>query len=327
MSRKSLLPALTLVAVLPAIAPAAAQSWPVRPLTLVAPFAAGGTIDAVARILAVALSQTLGQQVVVENIGGAGGMTGANRVAKAAPDGYQLVLGSTGNFAQNQILYKAPPYNAVTDFAPVALITEQAAVLITRKDLPATDLKEFIAHTKANHTKMQYGSSGAGSAPHLACVLLNAAIGVQVTHVPYRGGGPAMQDLIAGRIDYQCPISTAAIPQIEGGAVKAIAVLARNRSSTTPTLPTAHEQGLENVESPYWTAAFLPGGTSPSIIQTLNSAIVTVMSNPSVQTQMRKIGAELVAPERRSPQYLQEFVKSEIKRWEGPIKASGVTMD
>jgi len=325
--RQSLLICVALAAHLSSVAAVSAQSWPTRPVTMVAPFAAGGTIDAVARILAAALSQNLGQQVIVENIGGAGGMMGANRVAKATPDGYQFVLGSTGNFAQNQTLYKAPPYNAATDFAPVALVTEQAAVLITRKDLPVANLKEFVAYTKANHARMQYGSSGAGSAPHLACVLLNAAIGVQITHVPYRGGAPAMQDLIAGRIDYQCPINTAAISQIEGGMVKAIAVLARERSSSTPTLPTALEQNLENVESPYWTAVFLPRGTSPAIVQKLNGAIVTAMNNPAVQDQMAKVGADLVAPERRSPQYLQEFVNSEIKRWEGPIKASGVTMD
>jgi len=326
-ARHALAISVALAANLMSIAPASAQSWPIRPVTLVAPFAAGGTIDAVARILAAALSQTLGQQVVVENVGGAGGMLGANRVAKATPDGYQFVLGSTGNFAQNQTLYREPPYHAGTDFAPVGLVTEQAAVLITRKDLPVANLKEFVAYTKANQARMQYGSSGAGSAPHLACVLLNAAIRVQITHVPYRGGAPAMQDLIAGRIDYQCPINTAAISQIEGGMVKAIAVLTRERSESTPTLATAHEQGLENVESPYWTAVFLPRGTPPAIVQKLNSAIVTAMNNPSVQDQMKKIGADLVAPERRSPRYLQEFVDSEIKRWEGPIRASGVTMD
>ena len=178
-----------------------------------------------AEVLSPHLSEILRQQVIIENIGGAGGMIGAQRVAKAAPDGYQFVLGNAGSHAQNQTLYKHPLYNAATDFAPVALIAEQPIVLIARKDLPANNLQEFIAYAKANQAKMHYGSAGVGTRVHLACALLNAAIGVDVTHVAYRGGGPAMQDLIAGRIDYQCPNATAAIPQLEGKLVKAIAIL------------------------------------------------------------------------------------------------------
>src|SRR4029077_11631052 len=160
------------------------------------------------------------------------------------PDGYQFLLGGTGTHAQIQTLYKHPLYNAVTDFAPVALVAEQPIVLIARKETPADDLQQFIAYAKASQARMQYGSAGAGSAAHLACVLFNAAIGVNVTHVPYRGGGPAMQDLIAGRIDYQCPLIAIAIQQIESRNVKAIAILSRNRSPSLPNLPSAHEQGL-----------------------------------------------------------------------------------
>jgi len=267
------------------------------------------------------------EDFIVENIAGAGGMTGAYRVAKAAADGYQFVLGSVGNFAQNQTLYKTPLYNPATDFAPVALVTLQPIILIARKDLPADNLQEFIAYAKANQANMRYGSAGVGSAPHLACVLLNAAIGVQVTHIPYRGGAPAMQDLIAGRFDYQCPINTAAMPQIESNAVKAIAILTRERSPSVPSLASAHEQGLVNFDVPYWTAVFSPMGTPAAIVAKLHDAIVASMDSPSMQERMKEVGAAIVPPERRSSAYLQTFVESEIKKWAGPIKSSGVSMD
>ena len=195
-----------------AVHPAPAQDWPNRPLTMVYPFTAGSAGDVLGRLFASHLSELLSQPVIFENVGGAGGMIGSNRVAKAAPDGYQFLLGGTF-IALNQSLHKKPLYDATTDFTPVMLLIEQPPVLIVRKDLPANNLREFIAYAKANHDKMQYGSAGVGSIPHLACELLNAAIGVNVVHVPYRGGGAAMQDLIAGRIDYQCPIATIAIMQ------------------------------------------------------------------------------------------------------------------
>ena len=222
---------------------AGAQPWPTRPLTMVVPFAAGGSTDAIARIIADGLSTQLHQPVIVENLGGAGGMTGSNRVAKAAPDGYQFVLGNVGTHAQNQTLYKRPAYNAATDFSPVALVADQSMVLVARKDLPANNLQEFIAYAKANQSKMHYSSAGTGGSNHLACVLLNAAIGIDVTHVPYRGGGQAMQDLLAGLVDYQCPSAPTAMPQIAGMSVKALAILSKNRSPSIPTLATAHEQG------------------------------------------------------------------------------------
>ncbi|TMJ85706.1 MAG: tripartite tricarboxylate transporter substrate binding protein BugD [Alphaproteobacteria bacterium] len=226
------------------LGPALSQDWPTRPVTMVAPFAAGGPADTVARILAPGLSELLGQQVIIENMGGSGGMTGAARVAKAAPDGYQFVLGNVGTHAANQTFYKTPLYNAATDFAPVMLIAQTPLVLLARKDLPADNLREFIAYAKTNQTSMQFGSGGAGSASHLACVLLNTAVGINVTHVPYRGAAPAMQDLIAGRIDYQCPDTPIAIAQIQSKMVKAIAILTRNRSPSLPAQATAHEQGL-----------------------------------------------------------------------------------
>jgi tripartite-type tricarboxylate transporter receptor subunit TctC len=259
-------------AVVTTIAPAPAQNWPTRPVTIVYPFAAGSAGDVLGRIFASRLSELLGQSVIFENVGGAGGMTGASRVAKAAPDGYQVLLGTTSTLAVNQTFYKHPLYNAVTDFAPVALIAESPIVLVARRDLPANNLQEFIAHAKANQAKMQYGSAGVGSSVHLACAGLTAAIGVNITHVPYRGGGSAMQDLIAGRIDYQCPAAELAIPHIQGNSVKAIAVLTKNRSPTLPNLASAHEQGLANFDAGAWFSFVLPQGTPAAIVQKLHNA-------------------------------------------------------
>jgi tripartite-type tricarboxylate transporter receptor subunit TctC len=269
----------------------------------------------------------LGRQVIIENIGGAGGMAGAARVAKAAPDGYTFVLGSAGTHAHNQTLYKSPLYNAATDFAPVALAVEQPVLLVVRKDLPPGNLPEFIDYAKANQAKMQYGSPGTGSAVHLACAILNAAVGVKVTHIPYRGGGPAMQDLIAGRLDYQCTGSTNAMPQLESNTIKAIALLSLERSPILPDLATAHEQGLRDFEAPLWWALFLPKGTPPAIIAKLHEAAVATMNTPAVQQRLKETGYDLVAPERRSPDYLQKFVVSEIAKWATPIKATGLSID
>ncbi|MFL6949130.1 MAG: Bug family tripartite tricarboxylate transporter substrate binding protein [Xanthobacteraceae bacterium] len=310
-----------------ATAPAATEDWPTRAVTLVVPFAAGGPMDTVGRILALRMSELLRQQVVVENVGGAGGMTGSARVAKAAPDGYQFLLGNVGTHAGSQTFYKNPLYNAVTDFAPVALIAEIPFVLVTRKDFPAGNLREFTSHARANHATMQYGSGGSGSATHLACVLLNAAIGVNVTHVPYRGGGPAMQDLMAGRIDYQCLDTALAIPQIEANTIKAIAILTRERSPILPAVASAHEQGLNDFEASNWSGLFLPKGAPVDVLQALHAATVGALETPSVQERFKELGATVVAPDRRSPEYLQRFVADEVEKWAVPIKASGASIN
>jgi tripartite-type tricarboxylate transporter receptor subunit TctC len=286
--------------------------------------AAGGGPDAVGRILSSRLSEILGRQVVIENIAAAGGMTGTARVAKAAPDGYQFVLGSTGNFAQLQSLAKNPQYNAATDFAPAVLIAEAPLVLIVRKDLPANNLQDFITHAKANLAKMQFGSPGVGSTPHLACALLNTSAGINVVHIPYRGSAPAMQDLIAGRIDYQCTSVTAAIAQIESKTVKAIATLSRSRSPILPDLASAQEQGLDSFDASVWFAFFFPKGTPALIVQKLHDATVAAINSPSVQTRLRDIGVDLVAPERRSSEYLQKFVEKEIEMWAAVVKTAGI---
>ena len=306
---------------------ALAQAYPNKPMTMIIPFAAGGPTDVLGRVMAQRMSELLGQQVIVENVGGAGGMTGSKRVADAAPDGYTLVLGTVGTHAQSQTIYKKPLYHSVTDFTPVALVAEVPIVLITRKDLPVTNLKEFIAYAKANQSKMQYGSAGAGSATHLGCVLLNYLIGVDITHVPYRGTGPAMQDLQGGRIDYLCEVVSTAKPQIDGGTVKAIAIMTKERSPALPNVPTGLEQGVPKLEAYTWNAIFLPKGTPADVVKKLNDATVQAMKTPAVKERLEGLGAVIVADDRATPEYLGQFVKSEIEKWAAPIKASGVTVD
>ena len=317
----------SLAATLLADGAAGAAQFPDRPLTMVVPFAAGGPTDVLGRVVAGRMSEVLGQNVVVENVAGAGGMTGSARVANAAPDGYQFVLGTVGTHAQGQTLYKHPLYDAAADFTPVILIAEVPLVLETRQDLPVGNLKDFVAYAKANQASMQFGSAGAGSATHLGCVLLNYTIGVKITHVPYRGTGPALQDLEGGRIDYMCDVITTAKPPIDSGAVKGIAILDTKRSPALPNLPTAAEQGTPNLVAYTWNAIFLPKNAPAPIVKTLHDAALAAMHTPAVRERLSGLGAEIVPDAEATPQYLGNFVKSEIAKWAAPIKASGVSVD
>jgi tripartite-type tricarboxylate transporter receptor subunit TctC len=313
------------IALLLAPVTASAQEWPTRAITLVVPYAAGGPIDTIGRILAARLSEILGQQVVVENMPGAGGMTGASRAAKAAPDGYTVLLSGSAVLAQNQTLYKKPLYNAVTDFEHVALFSDSARVLIARKDLPANTLAEFVAYAKANQGHMQYGSAGAGSGMHVCAVLLDAAMGTRITHVPYRGSAPAMQDLIGGRVDFVAEQISTALPQIQANSVKAIATLGLDRAPGLEQLPTAHELGLSNLDCGSWTSLSFPKGTPDDIVRHLAQAVNEAVETPAVRERFKEIGVTIPPPERRTPEYLAKFVPSEIERWAGPIKASGAS--
>ena len=304
-----------------------AQDWPARPVTLIVPYAAGGPVDTIGRILAAQLSEILNQQVVVENAGGAGGMTGAARVAKAAPDGYTVLLSGSAVLAINQTLYKRPLYNAVTDFEHVALFSDSARVLITRKDLPADTMPEFVAYAKTNQARMQYGSAGGGSGMHVCAVLLDVAMGTRITHVPYRGAGPAMQDLIGGRIDFVAEQISTALPQIQGNMVKAIATLGLDRAPDLENLKTAEESGLKGLDCGSWGSLSFPKGTPDAIVRRLAQASNAAVETPSVRERFKSIGVTIPAAARRTPEYLAKFVPSEIERWAGPIKASGASAD
>jgi tripartite-type tricarboxylate transporter receptor subunit TctC len=310
-----------------AAAPGIAQEWPTRSITLVVPYAAGGPNDTVARVVSARLTEILHVQIVIENVGGAGGMTGSNRVAKAPPDGYTLLLASSAGLAQIPNLYKRPLYNAVTDFESVTLLTDSARILITRKDFPAKTLAEFIAYTKANAAKLQYSSAGAGSGGHTCAILLDTVMGTHVAHVPYRGAGPALTDLMAGRIDYSCEQVTTAFPQIEAGVIKAIATLGTTRPSVLKDLPTAEEQGVGGLDCNAWIAFVAPKGTPAPIVRRLAAASSEALDAPSVRERFESVGVTVVPPARRGPEFLTRFIPEEIAKWAGPIKASGVSIE
>ena len=304
-----------------------AQKFPDRSMIMVIPFAAGGPTDILGRVVAGRMSEVLGQQVVVENVTGAGGMTGSARVARSDPDGYQFVLATVGSAAQGQTLYKKPLYNTVTDFTPVILVAEVPLVLITRKDLPVNNFKKFVAYAKEHQAQMQFGSAGAGAATHLGCVLMNYLLGLKFTHVPYRGTGPAMQDLQGGRIDFRCDVMTTAKPPIDGGSVKGLAVFDTQRSSALPNVPTAAEQGTPDLIAYTWNAIFLPKGAPEPIVKTLIDAALVAMHTPAVHDRLTALGAEIVSDDEATPEYLAKFVKSEIAKWAVPIKESGVSVE
>ena len=304
-----------------------AQKFPDRSMIMVIPFAAGGPTDILGRVVAGRMSEVLGQQVVVENVTGAGGMTDSARVARSDPDGYQFVLATVGSAAQGQTLYKKPLYNTVTDFTPVILVAEVPLVLITRKDLPVNNFKKFVAYAKEHQAQMQFGSAGAGAATHLGCVLMNYLLGLKFTHVPYRGTGPAMQDLQGGRIDFLCDVMTTAKPPIDGGSVKGLAVFDTQRSSALPNVPTAAEQGTPDLIAYTWNAIFLPKGAPEPIVKTLLDAALVAMHTPAVHDRLTALGAEIVSDDEATPEYLAKFVKSEIAKWAVPIKESGVSVE
>lgn len=309
-----------------AAAAASAQNYPSRSITMVVPLAAGGSADFVGRLLAQHMTENLGRPVVVENVSGAGGMIGASRVAKAAPDGYQILLGTVGTQAQNQTLYKQPLYDSTKDFEAIGLAVDVPLIMQVSNNFPGSTLAEVTAHIRANASRLNYGSPGAGSSNHLACALFNNAIGADVTHIPYTNAGQLFQDVISGRLDYWCPSLTAGMPMIQANQVKTIVTLSRERLESLPSVSTAHEAGLTNFEAGTWFALFGPKGTPAAVVQTLNAALGKVLEMPTVQARLRETGVVVVSRDRRSPGYLSQFVADEVKKWEGPIRATGVSM-
>jgi len=316
-----------LVALIATTAGAAAQEWPTRTITLIVPFAPGGGVDASARLQAVALGEVLGQTIVVENVGAAAGTIGSGRVAKAAPDGYTLLIGNSGTQVYSQSLYKKRPYDAVEDFEPVSMVTESPRLLVARKGLPVNNLQELVAYMKANQDKMQYSSAGVGSGTHLPCALLNFTLGVNITMVPYRGEGPALQDVIADRIDYMCTTIQSGAVQARQNTVKGIAVMAPARAAIIPDLATTGEQGLKGVEATVWNGFFFPKGTPKPIVDKMHKAIETVIARPDIRKKMEDLGLEILPPDQRTPAYFGTFLKEDIDRWGKVIKAAGISVD
>ena len=316
-----------IAALIAAAGPVVAQDYPNRPVTVIVPWAAGGPVDTVARIMTARISEILGQQLIVENVGGAGGSTGTARAAKTAPDGYTVLLSGSAVLAQNPALYKRQLYNPVTDFEHAALHNDSARVLIVRKDFPASSFAEFVSYVKANAAKLQYGSPGVGSGGHVCAILFDQAMGIKVTHVPYRGAGPAMQDLLAGRLDYMFEQISTAVPQIQSGTVRALAALGPDPAPGLETLPTMESQGLKGLDCGAWGGFSFPKGTPQPMVQKLAKATSEALDTPILLTRFKTLGVTPIPPNRRSPEYFSQFIKSEIERWGAPIRASGVQIE
>jgi tripartite-type tricarboxylate transporter receptor subunit TctC len=301
-----------------------AQEWPTHPMTLIVPFAAGGGVDVSARIQAQRMGEMLGQTIIVENVGAAAGMVGGQRVMNAPPDGYTFLIGNSGTHAYSQGLNKKPLYNSVTDFQPVGLVTESPRILVARKGMPANNLQELVTYVKANQAKIQFGSAGVGSGTHLPCVLLNTKMGVNVTHVPYRGEGPVMQDVIGDRIDYLCATIQTGAQQAKQGAVKGIAVMSPKRVPIIANLATTGEQGLADVEASVWNAFFLPKGTPDPIVRKLNKVMSDTIDDPGIRKRLEELGLEIAPKENRTPEYLAKYLPQEVARWGKVIQDAGI---
>jgi tripartite-type tricarboxylate transporter receptor subunit TctC len=304
-----------------------AQEWPSRPITMIIPFAPGGGVDASGRIQAQRMGELLGQTIVVENVGAAAGTVGSLRVARATPDGYTFLMGNSGTHAYSQGLRKSPPYNSVTDFAPVGLVTESPRILLARKDLPVKNLQEFVKYVKANQAKMQFGSAGVGSGTHLPCELLNATLGVKVTHVPFKGAAPVMQELIAGRIDYFCDTIQTGAAQAKAGSVKGLAVMAPRRVPIIADLATTGEQGVAGVEATVWNGFFFPKGTPDAIVRRMNKAMNTAIEDPAMRKRLEELGLEILPAEQRTPEYLAKYLADDVARWKKVIVQAGIPVE
>jgi tripartite-type tricarboxylate transporter receptor subunit TctC len=307
---------------------ALAQDWPTRPVTMVVPYAAGGPVDAVGRIMAAGLSEALGQQVIVENVAGGGGMTGANRVAKGSPDGYTFLLGGHATLTLVPAINgKKTLYDPINDFTHVIAFADSARILLARKDFPANTLGEFVAYAKQNHDKMQFGSAGAGTGMHVCALLLDHAMGTKITHVPYRGSALALQDLLAGRIDYICDQISTAMSQIKAGNVKAIAMMSPNRAAVLPDLATAQEQGLADIDCGTWSSFAFPKGTPEPIARRLEEATNKALDSRFVRERLEVVGVEIMPPERRTREYLARILPGAIAKQAEIIRTGGLAAD
>jgi tripartite-type tricarboxylate transporter receptor subunit TctC len=303
---------------------ATAQAYPSKPITVIVPFAAGGPTDALARILCQRMGEVLGQQMIVENVGGAGGTIGVNKAAKAAPDGYTLAFTHMGTLAVNIALYKSLPYDSQKDFEPIGLGGTNPMVLVTKKDLPAKDFKEFMAYVKANEKKTQYGMAGIGAASHLGGLMLNSMMKVDVLEIPYKGTGPALNDLISGQFDYMVDQAVNVLPQIKSGNIKALGVSTLKRLPQLPDVPTIDEAGLKGYEVTIWNGFFAPKGTPKDVIAKLNQALVATLADEKVKVRLTELAVELPTGQESTPEALASQLKASIDKWVPAVRAAGV---
>ena len=318
--------ALAFAAAAAIISPAAAQVYPSRPIKIVVPFPAGGAFDVIARILTEHMKVSLGQPVIIENIGGATGSIGVGRVARAEPDGYTLIFGIWSTHVINGAVY-ALPYDVVKDFAPISLVTTAPQVIVSSNAVPATNLRELVAWLKANPDRATLATFGSGSPQHIAGILIQQLTGAQFRFVPYRGAAPAMQDLLGGQIDLGILQPTVAMPQVRSGKIRAYAVTAKKRLSGAPDIPTVDEAGLPGVYLSVWSALWAPKGTPNRIIAQLNAAVVSALGDPEVRQRLAAIGQEIPPREQQTPEALAAFQAAEIAKWWPIVKAANIKAD
>lgn len=309
-----------------AVTGAAAQgAYPQRSITLVVPFAAGGPTDVISRIMGDHMSRTLGQQVVIENVTGAGGTVGVTRVMKSAPDGYTILMGNLGTQAASVGLYPNLAYDPRTDFEPIMNTASTPMLVVAKKDLPVKDFREFVAYLKANAEKMNYGTGGVGATSHLTCLFLDSLLGVKPQHVPFRGSGPALNALLGGQIDYVCDQTVGVVPAVQAKEAKGLVVAVKERVPVIPDVPTSAEQGLPEFQATGWNALFAPKGTPKEIVDRLNAAARAALKDEATRKRLLDLGAELPDDAGQSQEALRELVRSEIDKWVPIIKKAGVT--
>ncbi|RJF99401.1 tripartite tricarboxylate transporter substrate binding protein BugD [Noviherbaspirillum saxi] len=304
----------------------AQSNYPSKTITMIVPFAAGGPTDTVARLIAQSMTKTLNQQVIVENVAGAGGTIGAARVARSDPDGHTLFLHHIGH-STAPTLYRKLTYNSIDSFEPIGLVTDVPMTIVARKDMPAKDFKELLSYLKANKTKVTYANAGVGSASHLCGMLFMTAIDTELTTVPYKGTGPAMNDLLGGQVDFMCDQTTNTTSQIKSGKIKAYAVTTKTRVPSLSDIPTANEAGLPNFEIAVWHGLYAPKGTPKPVVDKVASALQTALKDTTVKQRFGELGTEPVAAERATPEALRTFLKVEIDKWSPIIKKAGVYAD
>lgn len=308
-------------------APAQAQAYPTRPVTVIVPFAAGGPTDVVARIVGEHISKVLGQQVVVENVVGAGGTTGITRGAQAKADGYTLMMGHMGTHGAAPALYSKLKYDPNKDFAPIGMASGTPIVIVAKKDFPAKDLKEFIAHLRANQATLNQAHAGVGSVSFTTCTLLNHQLGTKFTQVAFRGTGPALNAMVGGQVDFMCDQIVNLVEQIKGGTIRAYAIATPERSPALPDVPTTKEAGLPDYEVSAWNALFAPKGTPKEVVAKLNDALDKALDDPATRKRLLDIGGVLPSKAGRTPEALGKFVATEVVRWNTVLKAAGVTVE
>jgi tripartite-type tricarboxylate transporter receptor subunit TctC len=299
---------------------AQAQEYPTRSITMIVPFAAGGPTDVISRIVTGHMAQTLGQSIIIENVAGAGGTTATTRAARAANDGYTLITGHMGTHAASVPLYPKLAYHPEKDFEPVALLAGTPILILARKDFAPKDLKEFITYVKTNTDKLNAAHAGVGSVSHVSCELLNSVLDIKPTGVPFNGTGPAMNALVGGQVDYMCDQIVNAVPQINGGTIKAYAIATPERNPSLPDLPTTAEAGLPAFQAQAWNAIFAPKGTPPAVIAKLNAAVIKALDDENVRKRLLDLGSVVPKPAERTPEALAALVKSEIAKWTPVLK-------